>query len=75
MAGVLTIPTSASPFPYGAIATATYTQKAELKFDDGASGITLDLNGGQVTTEDEVIRALAKAAGLADDSAKVRSTV
>ena len=64
--------TTASPFPYAAIATATYTQKAEIKFDEAASGISLELNGTQIITEDEVIRALAKAAGLADDSAKVR---
>ena len=71
MTGVLTVSTSASPFPYAAIATATYTQKAEIKFDDAATGITLELNGTQLA-EDEVVRTLAKAAGLADDSAKVR---
>lgn len=70
MAGVLTVSSTASPFPYAALATATYTQKAEITFDE-SSEISLDLNGSKVTGEDEIVRALAKAAGLADDSAKV----
>ena len=71
MAGVLTVSANASPFPYAALATATYTQKAEITFDQTAE-ITLDLDGSKVTGEDEIVRTLAKAAGLADDSAKVR---
>lgn len=70
MAGVLTVSSTASPFPYAALATATYTQKAEVTFGETAE-ITLDINGSKVTGEDEIVRALAKAAGLADDSAKV----
>lgn len=73
MAGVLTVSSAASPFPYAALATATYTQKAEISFDGTATGISLDLNGEKITSEDEAVRALAKAAGLADDSAKVRT--
>lgn len=73
MACVLTVSSSASPFPYAAVATATYTQKAEIKFDEAASGISLELNGSTITSEDDIVRALAKEAGLADDSAKVRN--
>ena len=72
MPGVLTVSSSASPFPYAAVATATYTQKAEVKFDGTASGISLEVNGSTIASEDEIVRALAKEAGLADDSAKVR---
>ena len=71
MAGILTVSSAASPFPYAALATATYTQKAEVTFDESATGISLDFGGSKFTTEDEIVRALAKAAGLADDSAKV----
>ena len=72
MAGVLTVASSASPFPYAAVAIATYTQKVEVTFDEGVSGVSLDLNGSKVTDEAEAVRAIAKAGGLADDSAKVR---
>ena len=71
MAGILAISSAASPFPYAALVTATYTQKAEVTFDETPE-ISLDLDGSKVTCEDEIVRALAKAAGLADDSAKVR---
>ena len=74
MVGTLTVSSAASPFPYAALATATYTQKAKVTFDESAE-ISLDLNGSKVTGEDEIVRALAKAAGLADDSAKVRRNI
>ncbi|OBZ65709.1 putative glutamate--tRNA ligase, cytoplasmic [Grifola frondosa] len=70
MSGVLTVSSKASPFPYAAVAIATYTQKAELNFDEGASGLILELDGSKISTEDEIVRALAKAGGLSDDSAK-----
>lgn len=71
MAGTLTVSSKLSPFPYGAIAIATYTQKADLVFDETASGISLDLNGSNINTEQEIVHALAKAGGLSDDSSKV----
>lgn len=71
MVGVLTVSSSASPFPYAAVAIATYTRKAELHFDESIEAATLDLKGSQITGEDEIVRTLAKAGGLADDSAKV----
>ncbi len=75
MVGVLTLKSSASPFPYAALTIATYTQQAEVNFDESASGVSLDINGSQITSEEEIVRALAKAGGLADDSAKVGSLV
>ena len=74
MVGVLTVHTSASPFPFAAVATATYTDKAEVNFNEGNTGISLELNGTTLTDEGEIVRALAKAGGLAEDSAKVSRT-
>lgn len=74
MVGVLTVASSASPFPYAAVAIATYTHKAEVAFDESVQGAVLDFNGTKITTEEEIVRILAKAGGLAEDSAKVRST-
>ena len=57
---------------WGAVSIASFTQKAELAFDQGASGVTLDLDGTTLTDEQEIVRALAKAGGLSDESVKVR---
>ena len=72
MVGVLTLASSASPFPYAAVAIATYTAQAELNYDESVSAAILEVDGQQITGEDEIVRTLAKAGGLADDSAKVR---
>ncbi|CCM00500.1 uncharacterized protein FIBRA_02534 [Fibroporia radiculosa] len=71
MVGVLTV--SAASFPFAAAAVAAYTSKAELVFDQGASIPSLDLNGSKTTTEDEIVRVLAKEGGLSDDSAKTQA--
>lgn len=71
MSATLTVSSSASPFPYAAAAIATFTGKAELIFEEGASGISLDLDGSTFTAEDEIVQLLAKEGGLSDDSAKV----
>ncbi|KAL6301820.1 glutamate-tRNA ligase [Sparassis latifolia] len=70
MADVLTVSSAASPFPFAAVAIATYTQKVELAFDESASGVTLELDGSKITAEDQVVQALAKAGGLPEDGAK-----
>ncbi|KAH9931716.1 glutamate-tRNA ligase [Epithele typhae] len=70
MAGVLTLSPVASPFPWGAAAAATYTGKATLDFDIAAPQVTLELDGSKIVAEDEIVQALAKAGGLAEDSAK-----
>ena len=69
MVGVLTV--AASAFPYAAVAIATFTRKAEVTFDESIPAPVLELNGEQTTGEEEIVRALAKAGGLAEDSAKV----
>ena len=71
MAGVLTLSPAASPFPWAAAATVTYTGKAILNFDTAAPGLSLEFDGSKITAEDEVVRTLAKAGGMAEDSAKV----
>lgn len=68
----ITLSTKSSPFPYAAIAIATYTQKADLIYDESVDGVTLDLEGSQLFAEDEIVADLAKAGGLAGDSAKAR---
>ena len=70
MTGILKLSATLSPFPFAAAAVATYTGKAELVFEEGAS-LSLDLNGSTLSTEDEIVQALAKEGGLSDDSAKV----
>ncbi|KZT27302.1 glutamate-tRNA ligase [Neolentinus lepideus HHB14362 ss-1] len=70
MTGTLTLSTKLSPFPYAALAVATYTTQAEVVFDDGATEPILDLNASKVESEDGIVQTLAKAGGLADDSAK-----
>lgn len=67
----LTLSTKASPFPYAALAVATYTQKAELNFDETVSGVLLDLDGDQYTAEEEIVTILAKNAGIDVESTKV----
>lgn len=73
MSGTLHLSPKLSPFPYAAAATATYTQKAELVFDEAVANVALELNGSKITEEAQIVLSLAKAAGLADDSSKVRS--
>ena len=72
--GNLVVSSKASPFPYAAVAVATYTQKAEIIYDESAKGLTFTSEGTTVTTEEDAVRALAKAGGLAEDSVKVRTT-
>lgn len=72
MAGTLTLSSKLSPFPYAAVVIAAYTEKAESVFDESAAGVVLQLNGSTITTEENIVHAIAKAGGLSDDSAKVR---
>ena len=75
MAGSLTLSTKLSPFPWAAAAIATYTEKAELSFDEANTGVTLVFDGSQITDEAHIVQTLAKAGGLADQSTKVRRSV
>lgn len=69
--GTLTVSIKDSPFPYAAVAIASYTKKAEVNYDGSASGLILTLEGTKFTSEEDAVRALAKAGGLAEDSVKV----
>ncbi|CAK5277313.1 unnamed protein product [Mycena citricolor] len=66
----LTLSTKLAPFPWAAVAVSSYTQKADLVFDEAATGVTLNFNGSTITDETEIVHTLAKAYGLAEDSAK-----
>jgi len=74
MAGQLTLSSKLAPFPYASAAIALYTSKAELLYDEAAKEPTLDLDGSKLTTEENIVQALAKAGGLSEDSEKVRSS-
>jgi len=69
--GTLALSFKESPFPYAAVAIASYTQKAEVNYDESAPGLTLTVEGTQITSEEDAVKALAKAGGLAEDSVKV----
>ncbi|EAU88705.1 glutamate-tRNA ligase [Coprinopsis cinerea okayama7 len=69
----LTVPTKASPFPYGATALAAYTNTATIHFDNAATDLALTLDGQSASNEDEIIQILAKAGNVASDSAKSAS--
>ncbi|EIW84894.1 glutamate-tRNA ligase [Coniophora puteana RWD-64-598 SS2] len=66
----LTLSSKASPFPFAAVAAATHTQKAVLNYDEDAKGIELELDGSRITSEDEIVQALATDGGLSGDSTK-----
>jgi glutamyl-tRNA synthetase len=69
--GNLVVSFKASPFPYAAVAIASYTKKAQVNYDESASGLVFTCEGTRITAEEDVVKALAKAGGLADDSVKV----
>lgn len=68
----LTVSSKQTPFPWAAVAIASYTEKAQLVFDETVTATALQLNGSTVSDEEEIVHALAKAHGLADDSSKVK---
>ncbi|KAF8077764.1 tRNA synthetases class I, catalytic domain-containing protein [Lyophyllum atratum] len=73
MSGTLTIPSKLTPFPFAAIGIAAHTEKADLVFDEAATGTALTLNGSTITDEEAIVHALAKEGGLSGDSAKTPS--
>ncbi len=70
-AGTIPLSSKLSQFPYSTLAIASYTEKAEIVYDEAATGPSLELNGTKIDEEEEIIHALAKAGGLSEDSAKV----
>jgi glutamyl-tRNA synthetase len=75
MAGTLIVSPKLTPFPYAAVAIAKYTNAVDVEYDDAATAISLKLDGSDLNTEDDVVKALAKHGGLPDGGAKVRSNV
>ncbi len=71
----LTVSPKQTPFPFAQTAIATFTSKADITFDATATGISLDIGGSTIDDEEAIVQALAKEAGLADDSAKVRGVL
>lgn len=72
MAGTLTVSPSTTPFPFAAVVTAAYTQKATLNFDPEAT-LVLEYDGKSLTSEDEIVMTLTSAAGIVGDSTQVCS--
>ena len=68
---MLTLSPKLSPFPYAVVAVAAYTQKSTVTYDEYVSGIVLALEGSELIVEEDAVKALAKVAGLAEDSDKV----
>ena len=67
----LTCSPKKSPFPYAAIAIAANTGTADLVFAEDVAGIVLQLDQVTITNEEDIVKTLAKEAGLAEDSSKV----
>ena len=74
MAGILTVSSKLSPFPFSALAIAVSTGVADIVFDESVAQISLSLKGDLFDDEDGIIGALAKAGGLCGDNDKVRKT-
>ncbi|KAF8211869.1 glutamate-tRNA ligase [Mycena galopus ATCC 62051] len=66
----LTVSSKLTPFPWAAVAIASYTEKAELVFDETATGITLQLDGSSISDEEEIVHTLAKLHGLSEHISK-----
>lgn len=72
MPNTLIVSSKQSPFPYAAISIAAYTGKADLIFDDSATGLVLALQGTPpILEEEDIVQALAKEGGLSSDTEKV----
>jgi len=71
MPNTLTVSSKQSPFPYAAVSIAAYTGRADLIFDDAATGPVLAIDGTTFTSEEDIVQTLAKEGGLSSDSEKV----
>jgi glutamyl-tRNA synthetase len=72
MAQTLTLSPKLSPFPFAALAIAAYTQKTDIVFDDAATEAVLELNGSKISSQEDIIRALATDCASAEDTPAVR---
>ena len=74
MACRLTLNPGESPFPYGPLVLATYTQsltKIDIQFDPSVDKVVLEHSGTQVTSVNDIINFIAKESNYASDSVKV----
>jgi len=74
MAGTLTISSKLSPFPFAAIAIASYTGNVDVIFDESATEIVLEFNGSKIKTEENIVLALANVSQLPQDDSIVRDS-
>ena len=72
MAQTLTLSLKLSPFPFAALAIAAYTQKADIVFDDAAKEAILQLNGSKISSQEDIIQALASDCASAEETPAVR---
>ncbi|ESK81806.1 glutamyl-trna synthetase [Moniliophthora roreri MCA 2997] len=72
-AGTLSLSSKLIPFPYAALVVAAYTGKAEAIYDERTTKAILELNGSKIEDEEDIVQALGKAGGLAEDSSKAAS--
>lgn len=74
MPSILTFNPGASPFPYGPLVLATYTQsltKIDIQFESTVDKIVLEHDGTQITSVYDIISFIAKESNYAGDSVKV----
>jgi glutamyl-tRNA synthetase len=72
----LSISPTSDPFPFAALATASYIKDSvnvSFNFEHGENGLVLTRteDGTQITNAEEVVRTLAKAAGIQSNSTQV----
>jgi glutamyl-tRNA synthetase len=71
MSGTLTLSSKLSPFPYGILAIAICSETIQIVYDEATTQPILEFKGSKIENEDEIIHALATAAGLAEGSPSV----
>ncbi|KAF8636577.1 hypothetical protein AX17_003388 [Amanita inopinata Kibby_2008] len=70
MSPTLILSSKFSPFPYAAIAIAAYTGSATVVYDETATVPSLSLNDPSITSEEDIVLALASLKKLADNNSK-----
>ncbi len=75
MTGKLIVSSKQSPFPFGALAIASYTNLADITFDETAAAALLELNGSRYDSEEAIVQAIAQAGKLSEDSVKVSDPI
>ncbi|KAF5373623.1 hypothetical protein D9758_000784 [Tetrapyrgos nigripes] len=73
MSGTLTLSSKLSPFPYGILAIATCSEAIQVVYDETITKPVLEIKGSKVENEDEIVHALATAAGVVEASPSAAS--